>query len=101
MQPYTKHDDILAEELRDPDAARIYLQLALDEYEEDGDADVFLMSLLSVAKAQGGITQLAEKTGFSRQSLYKALSTDGNPRLDTLGTVLHAMGFKLAVQHLS
>ena len=54
----------------------------------------------SVAKAQGGFTDLARRTGLSRQSLYKALSPEGNPRLDTLGNILSAMGFKLAVQRV-
>lgn len=97
VQRYTKHEDFVVEQLADPKDAELYLQLALDEYEEDGDTEAFLLSLSSVAKAQGGFTELARRTGLSRQSLYKALSPEGNPRLDTLGNVLHAMGFKLSV----
>jgi probable addiction module antidote protein len=40
---------------------------------------------------------LAAKSGLSRESLYRALSEDGNPRLDTLMKVLTALGIKLTV----
>jgi hypothetical protein len=49
---------------------------------------------------QTGIAPLAERTNLNRQNLYKALSGQGNPRLNTLGTILHGLEFKLAVQHL-
>lgn len=88
------------EQLRDPDDARAYLQLALEEYEQDHDAEAFLLSLRSVAKAQGGIGELAKRTSLSRQSLYKALSSKGNPKLETLGTILHALGFRLSIEPL-
>lgn len=42
------------------------------------------------------MTQLAADTGLTRQALYKALSTDGNPALGTVLKVAHALGFRLA-----
>lgn len=41
---------------------------------------------------------LARKTGLSRETLYRTLSTRGNPRLDTLAVILAAFGLRLTVQ---
>ncbi len=91
----------LLEHLKDPDEARAYLEVALEEYEEDGDKEAFLMALRNVADAQGGISTLARRTRLNREHLYRALSAKGNPRLDTIGTILHALGFRLSVERLS
>lgn len=50
-----------------------------------------------VARARGGITKLAADTGLPRMTLHKALSTDGNPTLETLLKVLAAFGFSAQV----
>jgi probable addiction module antidote protein len=91
--------DYNREKLRAAKHARLYLEIALESYEEDGDQEAFLMALRDVAEAQGGLSKLAKQTSLSRQSLYKALSGKGNPRLDTLGAILHGLGFKLAIEH--
>ncbi|MDF5715812.1 MAG: hypothetical protein PUP93_18485 [Rhizonema sp. NSF051] len=46
------------------------MEVALEEYELDGDLSFFLEALHNVAEAQGGLTQLASKTGLNRQNLY-------------------------------
>jgi probable addiction module antidote protein len=86
------HPDLI-ESLRDPREAENYLNAALEE----GDPELFLLALRNVAEAQGGVAQLAEKTKLNRESLYKMLSERGNPELRSLGVLLHALGFRLAV----
>jgi probable addiction module antidote protein len=49
------------------------------------------------AKARG-MTRIAEEAGLSRESLYKALSGDGNPQFDTIARVLAALGLRLRVE---
>ena len=83
----------LIESLRDPREAEEYLNAALEEE----DPELFLLALRNVAEAQGGVAQLAEKTKLNRESLYKMLSERGNPELRSLDTLLHALGFRLAV----
>jgi probable addiction module antidote protein len=83
----------LIESLRDAGEAEEYLNAALDE----DDPELFLLALRNVAEAQGGVAQLAEKTKLNRESLYKMLSERGNPELRSLDTLLHALGFRLAV----
>lgn len=90
------HDDLIAS-LKNPDEAYSYLQVAVEEYQEDNDAEALLVALRNVALAQGGMTKLAQKTHLNRQNLYKILSQKGNPRLDTFGIVLKGLGFKLSI----
>ncbi len=87
----------LINSLRDKKKAAAYLQVALEEYQDDGDLDFFLMGLRNVAEAQGGIGVLAGKTTINRQHLYNALSEKGNPRLDTMCALLKGLGFRLFI----
>jgi probable addiction module antidote protein len=65
---------------------------------EDGDARVVPVALRTVADAVGGMAALAEKTGLSRETLYRTLSPQGNPRLDTLAAILAAFGLRMSVR---
>ena len=95
---FRRFEDDLRERLADPEYARVFLDVALEEYEQDGDTEAFLLALRDVAEAQGGLTQLARRTKLNRQNLYKALSSKGNPRLQTVETILHGLGFRLSVE---
>jgi DNA-binding phage protein len=52
----------------------------------------------SIAEARGGIAKVAKTAGIERESLYRALSLRGNPRLSTLFAVTKAMGLTLTVE---
>jgi len=90
--------DYHIEKLRDPEEARLYLDIALDNYEKDGDTEELLMALRDVAEAQGSLMKLSEKTDLNYPGLYKMLSEEGNPRLKTLGAILQELGFRLSVE---
>lgn len=64
---------------------------------EESDPEFFQKALGEVARARGGMAQVAEAAGVGRESLYKSLSADGNPRFGTVVDVLAALGFKLEV----
>lgn len=64
---------------------------------ETGDSARIAKAIGTVAKARN-MTQLAEKTGMSRTSLYKALSGEGNPEFDTILKVIKALGVELTVK---
>jgi len=64
---------------------------------EDGDSDDFITALGHVAKARG-MSKLAEETGMSRPSLYKALSHGSKPQFDTILKVLRAFGGTLTIE---
>lgn len=90
-----KYEDSLQESLKDPKEAAEYLNACLDGNDPDSD-EVFLMALRDVAKAHG-FAEIAAKANLGRESLYKALSADGNPKLDTLRALLKAIGLKITI----
>jgi probable addiction module antidote protein len=63
---------------------------------EDGDPTLVAAALGDVARAKG-MSQIAQSAGLGRESLYKALSTGGNPEFATVLKVMHALGLKLKV----
>ena len=62
----------------------------------DDDPQIFLIALGHLAKKKG-MTKIAEETGLNRESLYKSLSGDGNPKFATISKVIKTLGCKLAV----
>jgi probable addiction module antidote protein len=79
-----------AEHLQTPADMAAYLAAALDE----GDAALFASALGDVARAKG-MSEIARATGLGRESLYKALSPDGNPEFATVLKVMESLGLKL------
>lgn len=91
------HDEAIVKELRaDPEFAAEYLKAALEEAEDE--PRVLLIALRHVAEARGGLAKVAKAAGIERESLYRALSQRGNPRLSTLVAVTKAMGLKITVE---
>jgi probable addiction module antidote protein len=90
------HDEAIAEELRQsPEFAAEYLKAALEETDEPR---VLLIAMRHIAEAHGGIAKVAKAAGIQRESLYRALSARGNPRLSTLVAVAKAVGLKLTLE---
>ena len=69
----------------------------LDAVLEDGDPALVTHALGAIARAKG-MAQLARDTGLGRESLYKALSADGNPEFATVLKVVKALGLTLHAQ---
>jgi len=69
----------------------------IDAVLEDGDPALVTHALGVAARARG-MAQIARDTGLSRESLYRALSADGNPGLATVLKVLKALGIRLSAQ---
>lgn len=82
----------VAEQLRTPQEMAAYLDAWLDEAPDD--AAGIARALGDIARAKG-MTQVAKDAGLSRESLYKALSADGNPSFATVLKVARALGVKL------
>src|SRR5437867_3663248 len=89
------HDEVIIRRLRkDPDFAAEYLKAAL---EDEDEPRVLLVALRHLAQAQG-IAKVAKAAGIERESLYRALSAHGNPRLSTLVAVTKAISLRLTVE---
>ncbi len=94
-----QYDESLMESLKDPKeaAANLNVHLEGDDEDEQGSDELFLLALRDVAKAHG-FGEVAKSAELGRESLYKALSPDGNPKFSTLRSLLKAMGLKLSVE---
>src|SRR3984957_21292813 len=89
------HDETIIRRLRkDPDFSAEYLKVAL---EDEDEPRVLLLALRHVAQARG-IAKIAKAAGVERESLYRSLSANGNPRLSTLYAVAKAVGLRLPLE---
>lgn len=84
-----------AEHLKSDEDMALYLEACLEE--AGGDAAFIAKALGTIARAKG-MTQLAKETGLGRESLYKALSGEGNPSFSTILKVMSALGIRLHAQ---
>ena len=101
MRAYRTWEEILMERFTsDWEEAIGYLDVALEEYQEDGDTPFFLLGLQNVVEAQGGVSEVAKKIGIAPQCLSDVLSSEKAPRLDTLMTILQALGCRLSIEPL-
>jgi probable addiction module antidote protein len=90
------NDEAVIEEIRrNPRFAAEYLKAALEDTDEP---KVLLIALRHIAEARGGVAKIAKAAGIERESLYRALSARGNPRLSTLLAVTKALGLSLTVK---
>lgn len=85
------------EYLKTEEDMALYLEACI---EEAGDDAAFIAKALGTIARARGMSQLAKDTGLGRESLYKALSGDGNPSFATILKVTHALGLQLRVQGL-
>jgi probable addiction module antidote protein len=81
-----------SEYLDSEEAVAAYLDAAF----EDGDPRLIATALGDVARARG-MSEIAVKAGLSRESLYRALSKDGNPELATVLKVVRALGMRISI----
>jgi probable addiction module antidote protein len=82
----------VAEQLRTPEEMAAYLDAWLSETPDD--ATGIVRALGDIARAKG-MSQVARDAGLSRESLYKALSENGNPSFSTVLKVARALGVRL------
>jgi len=83
-------DDLLNDLRNDPDYAAEYLTAAHADSKE-----AFLVALRDVAEARKGMKRVAKEAKVNRENLYRALSKRGNPRIDTIDSILNALGLQL------
>jgi len=91
--PIETHPWDAAEHLETAEDMAAYLDAAL----EDGDVALVVAALGDIARAKG-MAQISRETGLGRESLYKALSTTGNPEFGTVLKVARALGMQFRMQ---
>ena len=82
-----------AKYLKSKEDVAAYLEAAFEE----GDASE-IAHALGIAARSEGMTRVARETGLSRESLYRALSSEGNPGLVTVLKVVKALGLRVSVK---
>ena len=80
--------------LNSPEEVALYIESVLEE----DDPALLLVALRNVAESQGGMAMMAEHSGLSRESLYRTLSKNGNPKISTLMSIMKALGLHLSVR---
>lgn len=65
---------------------------------EQDDSALLLVALRNVAESQGGVAMMAKHSGLSRESLYRTLSENGNPKISTLISIMKSLGLHLSVK---
>lgn len=90
VEAFDRYDS--ADYLTDPDAAAAYLEAAI---EEGGEDPAFIAHALGVVARSGNVSELARRVGVTREGLYKALSSEGNPSFATVMKVARALGLRI------
>lgn len=90
MKPETTAWDPI-DNLTTPESERAYLEAAF----EDGDPQLIAAAIGDVARARG-MSQIAKDAGLTRDAMYKSFRREGNPTLETMTSVLKALGLKLS-----
>ena len=98
--PTKDYQTDLLKRLANPEYAAQYLKAAFDETLTDGNKAAFLLALKNVVEATGAMQTVANEAQISRQHLYRMLSEEGNPTLETLTSVLQAVGMTIDFQPL-
>ena len=80
--------------LNSPEEVAAYIEAVLEE----DDPALLLVALRNVAESQGGVAMMAKQSGLSRESLYRTLSKNGNPKISTLMSIMKALGLHLSVK---
>ncbi len=87
---FTEWDSV--QELKSEKDIALYFEACLED--DPGDGSLIRAALGDIARARG-MSQVARETGLARESLYKALSPEGNPEFATVMKVIKALGFRL------
>lgn len=86
----------LIEDLRDDDQAQMeYIKAS---FEKNGDIPAAILTAIRTVAEARGFKNFAEEVNLNRENLYRVLSEDGNPRMDTFFKIIDGLGFKLSVE---
>ena len=83
-----------AEYIRNEEEARLYLEACAEQ--DPGDGSLIRVALGDIVRVRN-MSSLARKVGMTRQGLYKALSTEGNPSFATVMRITRALGMDLRI----
>lgn len=98
IKAHRTHDEATTESFRrDPKFAAAYLNAVLDA----GDRAEIMTALRYITDAFGGVSTIAQKTHLNTTTLYRTLSAQGNPELNSFMEIMKAVGMRILVEPLS
>ena len=86
--------DYLLKDLAEPEFAKLYLEVSLESYEEDGDTKMLARAIANVVEAQTASGELTPLTDRDLKCLSDALDADCSPQLDVLRNILAVFGVR-------
>ncbi len=101
MRKFRTLREVLLEDFANREEAIDYLQLALEEYQVDGETAIFLDAVEIVVAGQGGVAKFAQQTQLEPKALEQLLSGNEAPPLDTFALILKALGCRLTIAPLA
>ena len=100
MKIYGTWHAFLIEQLKEKEDVRGFLDAVMEEYQIHGNLAIIQLALQYIVKAHGGISELAEKIDLEPQALSAVLDDTKVPNIDTLKTILSALGCCLSIAPL-
>ena len=99
MENTGDYDEWLIEQLKNPEEALVYLEAALEAYEEDSDDSALMHAVLSVARAQNCLLKLAAQTDIDIDNLERSPYVMPSPKLNNLPAVFSSLGFRVRLEY--
>lgn len=100
MKIYGTWDAFIVEQLKEQGDVGGFLDAVMEEYQIHGNLAIIQLALQYVVEAQGGISELAKQIDIEPELLSEALENTKAPEIDTLRTVLNALGCRLPIGSL-
>ncbi|OQA91432.1 MAG: hypothetical protein BWY26_00977 [Elusimicrobia bacterium ADurb.Bin231] len=79
-----------------PEELKSYIEVALEEFQKDGDERAFLAAIAVAAKVRGGVSKLSKQTGLNRENLYRSFFKS-DPRLSNFVKIINSLGISLRI----
>lgn len=96
MKIYGTWDAFLVDQLKEEEDVSGYLDAVIEEYQIHGNLAIIQLALQYVIEAKGGISELVKKIDIEPHFLSEVLNSTKIPKIDTLSTVLNALGCQLS-----
>ena len=77
-----------------------FLEAVMEDYQVFRNSAAVMSAVRAVIESQGGIVEVAKRTRMDPQTLTEVLSSEEAPRVDTLTTILTALGCRLSIEPL-
>lgn len=97
VDQFKKFDDLLIEDLKNPEYAAGFLNIAIEEFLEDGDIKSFNKILNFIVKASN-VSQIAKESKISRNHLYRIINNKSEPTLTNALRLIKALGYQFKIE---